>query len=504
MKHLIPFLIAVLPGLFYPNGAQATFTSISVEGASRAVVTTTASTVTPTPGASAPAATINTVTIFAGLAGISSGQTCNTNSDGTCNNCTVTPGNNPAVCNPRRIVASSLLRIRYSSSIAGFGSLVVSNNATSTNTAIVTGSFLPANSIGELSILWSDLCGKSEVFTAPLSTCAFTSKTSVTLRLVVNTTFTSPPATSGTGTDVKDISLQMVPRVCPVAEKDDTGTLPATIRGACTTADPATAGIQSWKVVAGDSKVYLKDLSTLGGTLTEFGEGAGIRLYYTEVPLTSCTGTCKGEAETAVANIRNGSTQFFESSFNAISTNSPELTSDRFSSGLKNDTIYVFKLAMVDNAGNVSHFTPDAYFNATSLENNSNTTPTQAQGKGIHAAAPGEVVGIVDQSQCFVATAAYGSSWNTNVETLRKFRDRFLMTNALGRLFVRLYYKWGPHAADAIRDNESARLATRLILYPAVVFAAATNALGAWIFLPLLTLIAIAAVLWPRKQEKSV
>ena len=53
-------------------------------------------------------------------------------------------------------------------------------------------------------------------------------------------------------------------------------------------------------------------------------------------------------------------------------------------------------------------------------------------------------------SPCFVATAAYGSPLASEVGTFRRFRDRHLMTNALGRALVSAYYEVGPQAAEAL------------------------------------------------------
>jgi hypothetical protein len=72
---------------------------------------------------------------------------------------------------------------------------------------------------------------------------------------------------------------------------------------------------------------------------------------------------------------------------------------------------------------------------------------------------------------CFVATAAYGSPLAHDVGLLRELRDRYLMSNAVGRAAVSAYYAVGPTFADAIRGHDGLRAAARVLLTPAVELA---------------------------------
>ena len=72
------------------------------------------------------------------------------------------------------------------------------------------------------------------------------------------------------------------------------------------------------------------------------------------------------------------------------------------------------------------------------------------------------------KSGCFIATAAYGSYFEPHVETLRIFRDKYLLTNTLGRQFVSFYYQNSPAFADKIATSDTARATIRVVLTPIV------------------------------------
>jgi subtilisin family serine protease/PKD repeat protein len=74
-------------------------------------------------------------------------------------------------------------------------------------------------------------------------------------------------------------------------------------------------------------------------------------------------------------------------------------------------------------------------------------------------------------SDCFIATAAWGSPLEEEVMTLRRFRDRYLLDTATGRAVVDAYYRHSPPLADAIRERPWARAAVRALLRPLVAVA---------------------------------
>ena len=75
------------------------------------------------------------------------------------------------------------------------------------------------------------------------------------------------------------------------------------------------------------------------------------------------------------------------------------------------------------------------------------------------------------ESDCFIATAAYGSGSAVQIDVLRDFRDEVLLQSAAGRDFVDFYYAASPPLADYIAEREWLRTLVRELLVDPVVAA---------------------------------
>jgi len=104
---------------------------------------------------------------------------------------------------------------------------------------------------------------------------------------------------------------------------------------------------------------------------------------------------------------------------------------------------------------------------------------------------------------CFIATAAYGSPAHPYIGVLRAFRDRYLMTNKLGRGFVELYYKYSPVFAEMIARNKVLKVAAQVNLMPLIILSLSMVHLGPAGTVSILLIISITPVfLVPLRAAK--
>ena len=65
---------------------------------------------------------------------------------------------------------------------------------------------------------------------------------------------------------------------------------------------------------------------------------------------------------------------------------------------------------------------------------------------------------------CFIATAVYEDYDHPQVRALRRFRDKVLMRSAMGRKFVRWYYRVGPGLGEWVVDRRLIKPLIKIIL----------------------------------------
>lgn len=82
----------------------------------------------------------------------------------------------------------------------------------------------------------------------------------------------------------------------------------------------------------------------------------------------------------------------------------------------------------------------------------------------------GKVARGPKSSDCFIATAAYGTPFEEEIQILRNWRDNYLIKKDLGKFFVKVYYWFSPPIANIIRNNDNLRKLTRAILNPIVKY----------------------------------
>jgi hypothetical protein len=95
---------------------------------------------------------------------------------------------------------------------------------------------------------------------------------------------------------------------------------------------------------------------------------------------------------------------------------------------------------------------------------------------------------------CFIATAAYGSYLHPHVQVLRTLRDRYLLSNRVGRAFVAAYYHYSPPMADIISQHDTLKAAVRVVLMPIIGLSFLMLWMGPALVLVMLALLLLLSV----------
>ncbi len=111
---------------------------------------------------------------------------------------------------------------------------------------------------------------------------------------------------------------------------------------------------------------------------------------------------------------------------------------------------------------------------------------------------------ILAPELCFIATAAYGTPMAEEIQVLREFRDKYLVTNPVGSSLVGFYYMVSPPIAEFITEHPSLKPIVRAGLLPAVTISTiAVNATmpDKTIIVCLLVLVSVVTMaIWAMKR----
>lgn len=217
--------------------------------------------------------------------------------------------------------------------------------------------------------------------------------------------------------------------------------------------DSAIPGLAEFAIFPGDSKVFL-----LNPLLRSTSSGFAIRkvhIYATE------------DASSGIGSFAN----LTGSSIAELDVFNGTIDQDTIESGgvLVNDTTYVFAAAVESLAGNVGFYTENG---DSTPPTDHDVCPTGVDGtlfsNRCHTATPSEVAGLfADETNCFIATAAMGSSFDPHVTILRQFRSQYLLKTTIGKKLVRWYYQTSPTYARWISEKPWRQKTARFLLLPA-------------------------------------
>lgn len=377
--------------------------------------------------------TTGTVTVYGGLAGDACSDSdtskpcdsCTTAGVATCTNTPLCP------CNKVRIWDGLIVRVNLKE-VTGNTFNAVAQLATAANT-----NFPPvtvANGGKFVDFRWTDICNAATGTLAGCTQAAFaTAPAPVVIRIALDK---DANGTVSTGDEPVEVTFKVLSP--PVDAYEVIGTNLN-----------SNEGILGFKPYPGDEKVYIEDPDTSANfpTLSYGTKAKFVRVFFSD---TSLTNAKPADPE-------------FEPVDIAL-TESGDNLDHNIVDGLENDKLYFFRVALLDEANNVVQYFPDPAI----VDPNCTSAPTA---QCIYAATPSEVLGLLSKDfNCFVATAAYGTTLEPKLQVFRDFRFKVLIQNPYGLKFVRWYYKYGPFAARYISDKPVLRSIARGLLWPAYGF----------------------------------
>ncbi len=460
--------MTVFLAMGFSFNASATVTLNNVIGASNAV----------------KSSTDGSWTVYGGIQGANyslvSGY-CN-GSNATCNTCigadaTVNGSVADGACNPQGV----------------FGDTLMTFQATTTASEVSGGKWWlcgGTNPVGAVNnstgksvyrqITWGEICG---------STAAGSSDSS-------NTSCASPFSSTtlylGYGTDCNNLGNEKVSLAIMAR--------PITLSGSSNYTDCPSGngsggyGACHFSLFPGDAKVYLESSSFfVDASFPAVNGGPSgitfdtVMFFFLEVP----EGANDGDVYQTISNdLREGG---MNSSFIPVADN--DTLAGSIINKLNNDQRYCFRMASQDKAKNIELFTPTGICAA-----GTSRTPSCNE----VCMTPSEVVGLLSDKKCFIATAAFGSEMDAHVQRLREFRNKFMAPFWIGRKLVKGYYSISPKIAHWIAQHEEARTVTRWMLWPILGWAELALKFGWAVVVAPFALLALMAVTLKRRRLRKI
>lgn len=425
--------------------------------------------------------TDGSVTIYGGIQGgnVAAGNySCNNNS--SCNTCV----GNPAA-NAIEQVACNITGVFKETNLTFLGTQT---------TNLANGRFLLCNGTQEidrtttlnenLQITWGELCNQIT-----------TGNTNSDCSTNINQTLTFGVGTSCNDIGNEKVNVKIVTRYVDVEPNNNATNntygpsplpvLPATepTPSACT----ANAGACFFRVYPGDGKIFL-DRQLGVGVAQNFPQASTGVVYEKLVLFFRETGTNIDDFSNDV-NTFNAITT--ADNFGLISIDSAGTVSSESIDGLSNDTRFCFKMGSQDTAGNIDYISSLDCSSAGSINDATSNCRNVCT-------VPSEVFGLLTDTNCFIATAAYGSPLDGHVNRLREFKNEFLVPHYLGRKFVKLYYSVSPPIAQLVSGNEILKSFVRMVLWPVILTVELIFQFG--VFVLLIPFLLIGSFLLVRKN----
>lgn len=245
--------------------------------------------------------------------------------------------------------------------------------------------------------------------------------------------------------DTGNIASKAAANFCPPT----TGTLTSSI---------TSEGFCYYEMVPGDEKAYITN-NIPGWSSSPKNPDSGVAysqlvMFYKEKP----------DSQTATDTLKSIQNNSSKAVLN-ITSDAADPLEDYKISGLDNSGItYCFLSAVKDVTGNIEYFN-----DIQNAKNGNSDTSTFEDIFSKHfCARPSEVMGVLGDKKCFIATATFGSPLHPYLDILRSFRDKKLLANSWGRKFVKWYYKNGPIGARWIEEHSYVKPVVRVLLMPLI------------------------------------